>query len=48
LEASGVPAGTAERLVSAIAEAEKGIAPDLLKKFASFRGIVRMDEEGQH
>jgi hypothetical protein len=48
LEASGVPAGTAKRLASAIAEAEKGIPPDRLKKFASFQGTVRMDEQARH
>lgn len=48
LKASGVPAGTAERLASAIAEAEKGIPPARLKKFASFQGIVRMGEQTQH
>ena len=48
LKASGVPAGTAERLASTIAEAEKSIPADRLKKFASFQGIMRMDAQAQH
>ena len=48
LKASGVPAATAERLAASIAEAEKGISPDRLKKFASFQGTVRMDEHPVH
>jgi hypothetical protein len=48
LKASGVPAGTAERLASAIVEAEKGIPPDRLTKFASFQGVVRMDDQAHH
>ena len=48
LKASGVPAGTAERLASAIADAEKGIPADRLKKFASFQGTVHMDAQAKH
>jgi hypothetical protein len=48
LKESGVPAGTAERLAFAIAEAEKSLPPDRLEKFASFQGVVRMDEHAHH
>jgi hypothetical protein len=43
LTGSGVPADTARALAAAIAEAEKSVDPDRLKKLASFPGTVRMD-----
>ena len=48
LKVSGVPTGTAERLASAIAAAEKDIPTDRLKKFASFQGMAPMDPHSQH
>ena len=43
LTASGVPSDTAKALATAIAEQEKSVEPERLKKLASFAGTVRMD-----
>jgi hypothetical protein len=43
LTASGVPSETARALAAAIAEQEKSVDPERLKKLASFQGTVRMD-----
>jgi hypothetical protein len=43
LVASGVPSETARALAAAIAEQEKAVEPERLKKLASFQGTVRMD-----
>jgi hypothetical protein len=48
LTASGVPADSAEKLAAEIAAAEAGVDPARLKMFASFGGIVRMDEHPTH
>lgn len=48
LKASGVPAGTAERLAASIVDAEKAISPQRLKKFASFQGTVHMNDHAGH
>lgn len=47
LRAVGVPAGIADRLSSALAEAETSVSRARLDKFSSFKGLVHMDE-GSH
>ena len=48
LTASGVPADTAARLAADIAEVEKTVDADRLKMFASFQGVVQMEEQPSH
>jgi hypothetical protein len=48
LTASGVPADSAEELSAEIAAAEADVDPTRLEMFASFGGIVRMDEHPTH
>ena len=48
LTASGVPADIAEELAAEIAAEEADVDPARLKMFASFGGIVRMDEHPKH
>jgi len=48
LTASGVPAGSAEELAAEIAAVEADVDPARLAMFASFGGIVRMDEHPKH
>lgn len=48
LAASGVPADTAEKLAAEITEVEKDVDPARLAMFASFGGIVMMDEHPTH
>lgn len=47
LKASGVPAEGADRLAAAIAESEKSLDPERLKKLASFQGVMRKDGQSQ-
>lgn len=44
----GLSQAEAEVMAAAIAEAEAGIDPALVAKFATFDGVVMMDEEGHH
>jgi hypothetical protein len=44
----GVPAADADALVQALAQAEARLDPTALTRFASFDGLVRMDEHGNH
>jgi hypothetical protein len=48
LTASGVPADTATRLAAEIATVEAGVDPARLAMFASFDGVVTMDEHSSH
>ena len=48
LTASGVPAESAEELAAEIAAAEADVDPARLAMFASFGGIVHMDEHPTH
>lgn len=48
LTASGVPADTAARLAADIAEVEKTVDAERLKMFASFQGVVQMEEQPSH
>jgi hypothetical protein len=48
LTASGVPADSAGKLAAEIAAAEADVDPERLAMFASFGGIVRMDERPAH
>jgi len=44
----GLSQAEAEAMAAAIAAAEAGIDPALVAKFATFDGVVMMDEEGHH
>lgn len=46
LQAVGVPAAQAKALARALAEAERGVAPERLARMARFAGVVRMDAGG--
>ena len=48
LETFGLPADQAEQLAAAVVAAEARLDPALLKKFASFDGVVMMGADGQH
>lgn len=48
LETFGLPADQAAQLAAAVVAAEATLDPALLKKFASFDGVVRMGADGQH
>ena len=48
LAESGVPVATAEALAAAVAEAEKAVPQETLAQFASFGGIVMMDDHAAH
>lgn len=43
LQQSGMSAEAADRMLAAITEDEKTVAPERLRMFASFQGIMRMD-----
>jgi hypothetical protein len=44
----GLPAAEADALARQLAQAEAKLDPRALQRFASFDGLVRMDEQGNH
>lgn len=48
LETFGLPADQAAQLAAAVVAAEAKLDPALIKKFASFDGVVMMGADGQH
>lgn len=45
---AGVPAATAERLAHALGDAEHRTDPKRVGLFATFEGVMRMDEDNKH